>query len=243
MRLPGTAEEAAAIAPKLNAVAANEARLLLGADATEDAFKALYRPQLLVLSTHGFFRPANAVTKPRHPGTARKPTAPHQPQQPTRNPLLRCGILLAGANKRQQCQDTQEDGILTGLEIILTDLQGTKLVVLSACETGVGDVQIGEGVAGLRQAFQLAGAEAVIATLWQIPDRESVRMMVTFFEQWSQGRCKAEALAIAQRNEISRRRDRYGAAHPFYWAAFTVTGSLGAGWESWDAGPEQGVQP
>jgi CHAT domain-containing protein/Tfp pilus assembly protein PilF len=213
-RLPGTGAEAALVAPKLERYTHVAPDVRTNRQALEGVLKWLPEsrpsPEVIVLSTHGYFLPDGTLS-----------LADGQPLSlALQNPLLRCGLLLAGCNQPHAAG--QDDGVLTGLEIVGLDLRGTRLVVLSACETGVGQIHSGEGVAGIRQAFQLAGAASVVATLWQVPDRESVQLMSTFFENLEE--TAPSALREAQLALIRGRRERFEAAHPFFWAAFTVTG-------------------
>ncbi|MCA9085420.1 MAG: CHAT domain-containing protein, partial [Planctomycetaceae bacterium] len=210
--LQASAAEAAEIKPSLEELSGESVRILLGEDASETAFKALHRPRVLVLSTHGYFDDA---------------TKEDSPTALQRNPLQRCGLALAGANERDSsaASASGNDGILTGLEIIGTDLRGTELVVLSACETGLGSIQVGEGVVGLRHSFQLAGVQSVLSSLWQVDDTETARLMAEIFRNLAGGARKSQAVHEAQLSRIEARRKRNGAAHPFFWAAFTLTGS------------------
>jgi len=133
------------------------------------------------------------------------------------NPLLRSGLALAGANLRK---GTGDDGILTALEATGLNLWGTKLVTLSACDTGLGEVKNGEGVYGLRRAFVLAGTESLVMSLWPVSDYVTREMMTAYYKGLEQGQGRGEALRQVQLAML-RRVDR---AHPFYWASFIQAG-------------------
>ncbi|QDV67710.1 photosystem I assembly protein Ycf3 [Rosistilla carotiformis] len=227
-RLKGTEVEAKLIEPELQRFARQSPQVFLGNQATETQVKASYRPRVLVLSTHGFFfadQESAAGTPQPSASASRSSMQASHGGSVMQNPLLRCGLLFSGCNQRDaNADDLLDDGVLTGLEVVGIDLRGTELVVLSACDTGRGDIRCGEGVAGLRQAFQFAGADAVASSLWRIPDEATVPLMQAFFQNLANGKSKSAALCAAQRSMIEHRRNTLGAAHPFYWAAFTLTG-------------------
>jgi CHAT domain-containing protein len=228
--LPGFAREADAVARLLQAQSGWPVEVRRGVAASEEALAQRPRPRLWYAITHGFFlgdvqrQPPTRLRSLEYvaagAGPARLPNVGPDPR-------LRSGLALAGANKWQErSAKGLSDGLLTALEVETLDLWGTELVVLSACETGLGEVQVGEGVLGLRRAFQLAGAQTVVASLWKVPDAETEQLMTTFLGRWLQGQGKAEALRQAQLDLIRRLRATASRreAPPLYWAGFICHG-------------------
>lgn len=228
--LPGTAAEAAALADILP-----NRTLLVEGEATENALKQVQRPSILHVATHGFFLQNLPMASPPDLEAARNledssrgglgvipsqgsPANPSAPQGPQENPLLRSGLALAGANQRQS---GREDGILTALEASGLDLRGTQLVVLSACETGVGEVANGDGVYGLRRSLVIAGAESQMISLWLVDDIGTKDMMIDYYERLLAGQGRSEALRQVQLAMLAS--EEY--QDPYYWAAFISAGN------------------
>ena len=186
--------------------------LLSGTEATEDNLKRnLANTQVIHLATHGFFQPGTGDTE----GTSRWD-----------NPLVRSGLALAGANNWQQAASGNRDGILTAQEISALDLTGVQWAVLSACDTGLGELDTrGEGVFGLRRVFTLAGAQTVIMSLWSVDDESSRHWMsVLYRARWQDGMSTAEAMRQASLEVLAQRRTAGLSIHPYYWAAFVAAG-------------------
>lgn len=225
--LPGTERESQEI-PPLVAEKVGVKEVLVGERATERAVKSVRSPRILHLATHGFFLsdelPAPAVIKQGDPPERGISVQTRVSTKRYENPLIRSGLAFAGANNAAQVTEG-DDGILTAFEITGMDLSGTELVVLSACETGVGEVQSGEGVFGLRRAFALAGAKNLMMSLWPVSDEVTARQMKSFYSKL-QRLAPAEALREAQRETIQELQIEYnGIAPPGLWAPFILQGA------------------
>jgi len=203
--LDGTAEEGRVIKSSFT-----DARILTGAEATESALKSAQAPRILHIATHGFFLRDSA--KP-----ASNPIEGESSSIRVENPLLRSGLALAGANLRT---GERNDGVLTALEASGLSLWGTKLVTLSACDTGIGEVKNGEGVYGLRRAFMSAGTETLVMSLWPVSDYVTRELMSGYYQGLRQGLGRGEALRQVQLGMLKRQNRQ----HPFYWASFIQSG-------------------
>jgi CHAT domain-containing protein/Tfp pilus assembly protein PilF len=203
--IAGTAREAQAIRRLFP-----DATLLAGERATEASLRRIAAPRLLHIATHGFFL--------EYAGLAPKAGAADSGGSANRDPLLRSGLALARANVRGKTEP--DDGVLTALEASRLNLWGTKLVALSACDTGVGEVRNGDGVYGLRRAFVLAGAESLLMSLWPVSDTWTERQMRSYYRHLTQGKGRGDSLRLVQLDMLARN----PRLHPFYWANFIQSG-------------------
>jgi CHAT domain-containing protein len=188
--------------------------------ALEEAVKKVHNPTVLHLATHGFFQPDVPFDK----NAAQRQFYGIERKKATQNPLLRSGLLFAGAqntlNQLRPQNASYDNGILTAQEALQLHLDSTNLVVMSACETALGAVSNGEGVYGLQRALQAAGAKTLLMSLWKVDDEATQLLMTTFYTQWLQTGNKRQAFAAAQQ----ALRDNAKFNHPYYWGAFVIIG-------------------
>src|SRR6185295_13974501 len=193
--LSGTADEGRAIKTLFP-----EAELITGRRASKETLQQVAAPRILHIASHGFFLDDERGSAAGTDG----------------NPLLRSGLAFAGANLTRE----HGEGILTALEASGLDLWGTKLVTLSACDTGIGEVRNGEGVYGLRRAFVLAGAETLVMSLWPVSDYIARDAMVAYYTRLRAGFGRGDALRQAKLAMLKRPNRR----HPYFWAGFIQSG-------------------
>lgn len=213
--LPGTKVEVEGIAKILKA-SGFQLNLLTQSAATETKLKSLKGPALLHIATHGYF--LEDVEKSAS-------TFGIAMENANDNPLLRSGILLAGAARSVNAAgalpnlSSNDNGVLTAYEAMNMNLEGTRLIVLSACETGLGEVKAGEGVYGLQRAFLVAGADALIMSLWKVDDEATQQLMKNFYTNWIKLGNKQKAFKQAQLQLMTKYKD------PYFWGAFVMMGA------------------
>ncbi|MEO1652829.1 MAG: CHAT domain-containing protein, partial [Bacteroidota bacterium] len=232
--LPGTEAETRQIFTLLKSKK-QKAALYLGENALEEVIKRAQSPKILHVATHGFFFENNRTISAQNQsrahieageldidmGDLRPFNANVQSIQEIKtNPMLRSCIVLTGVSTYAQSKEkyVAEDGLLSAYEAQNLNLDNTELVVLSACETGKGDLSYGEGVYGLQRGFLKAGAKSIIMSLWSVDDQATQKLMTEFYTQWLSGKTKREAFRLAQ----SKLRAEY--KYPFYWGGFVMVG-------------------
>lgn len=207
--LPGAEREAERLLRHLP-----EARVLAGADATKQALLALESPRVLHVATHGFFLgDVHADPEAGSRGLTLTGAGRSLVQLGEGDPMLRSGLALAGANR-------DAEGLLTAVEATSLNLAGTSLVVLSACETGVGEVSSSQGTFGLQRSVLLAGAETLVMSLWSVSDDATEATMDGYYRRLVAGGGRSEALRQAKLELLADQ----GTAHPYYWAPFVALG-------------------
>ena len=211
--LPATAVEGKQIAALLRT------QPLTDAAATVQRLQSSPSPRIVHIASHGFFA-ADQETKPSDPLAAVMERSQQIAGFVGEDPMLRSGLVLAGAN--QPDADRGDDGYLTAAEATALQLDGTELVVLSACSTGQGDIRTGEGVYGLQRALTVAGARTTLLSLWKVDDKATAAFMEAFYTRLKGGAGRADALAATQAD--FRNHPNVAWRHPYYWAAWQLTG-------------------
>lgn len=211
--LPGTKVEVEAISKILKASAYSVTEFSQKT-ATEANLKAIKGPTVVHIATHGYF-----LQDVEDQGNAFGVNI----ENANDNPLLRSGLMLANAagtvsGKRMPNLESNDNGVLTAYEAMSLNLEGTDLIILSACETGLGDVKAGEGVYGLQRAFLVAGADALIMSLWKVDDAATQMLMTNFYNNWIKLGNKQKAFKQAQLQLMAKFKE------PYYWGAFVMTG-------------------
>jgi CHAT domain-containing protein len=230
--LPGTLTETNAINAELSKNNINVTSFT-GKGASELAFKNIFskegsNPTILHVATHGFFYPDPEQIVKHENNKEEVETGKVSFRGGNsgfglwqfvnnKNPLMRSGLVLAGANKvwSEPYAGTDNEGVLTAQEVTQLDMSKTRLVVLSACETGLGDIKGSEGVYGLQRAFKMAGVKLIIMSLWQVPDKETVEFMETFYSKL----LKLRDIRLAFTETQKEMRKKYD---PYYWGAFVL---------------------
>ncbi len=215
--LAGTEREVNAI-EKIMQTYGVQTQLKKGYEATEESFKNMgtnnsASPRILHIATHGYFFP--------DPKNKKETLMNSEPVfKISDHPMLRSGLIMAGGNAAWQGKQTlegREDGVLTAYEISQMNLSNTELVILSACETGLGDIQGNEGVYGLQRAFKIAGVKYIIMSLWQVPDKQTSLLMTTFYKKWLENKMTIPDAFHAAQKEL-----RDIGLDPYNWAGFVL---------------------
>jgi len=207
----------------------DRALVLTGSASTETAFKQRAAGhRVLHIATHGFFlseRCLAPIADERGIGGLSGAVESHEPTWEGDSQGFLSGLAFAGANARDATPDGADDGILTAEEIATLHLDGVQWAVLSACDTGVGPVQVGEGVLGLRRAFRIAGARTLIISLWPVADEATGVWMRELYRHHKDGKTTTDqAVRDAALTVLRDRRARAASTHPFYWGAFVAAG-------------------
>ena len=222
--LPGTLSEVDSIAKLFTQYSKPVVRLKAD-QATELEFKNLSKvglsPHILHIATHGYFFPKPETAFIADSTATLNNVVEKEPVFKSSNqPMLRTGLIFAGANASWSGNHNSqqvEDGILTALEISQLNLNNTELVVLSACETGLGDIEGNEGVFGLQRAFKIAGVKYIIMSLWQVPDKQTSMLMITFYKKWLE-----EKMSIPDAFHAAQKELRELGFDPYQWAGFVL---------------------